>query len=206
MMRFLYGSIFVLLLGCASAIQPRQEVRAAIDCIKQFKPSFKSDLYTASVDVVGRHLSGLVLFKIMPDSSIRIVFTNESGVKFFDFGIQKDGKFIAYHVIKKFNRKPVIKTLRNDFELVTMRYVEEQIPHVYLQRDNLEFAFAKDNEVKNVITDRNCNALIRLEKGSKEKINTLANLYNNGKQTPDSILIEHLNFNMKIKLKRLERL
>jgi len=205
-MRFLYGSILVLLLGCATANQSRQEVQAEVDCIKRFKPSFKSDLYNASVDVVGKHLSGLVLFKIMPDSSIRVVFTNEAGVKFFDFGFQRDGNFTAYHVMKKLNRKPVVKTLRSDFELVIMKYIEEQIPHVYLQGDNLEFAFAKDNEVKNVIADRNCHTLIRLEKGTKEKINTLAHLYNKGKQTPDSILIEHLNFNMKIKLKRLERL
>ena len=36
-------------------------------------------------NVVGNHLSGLLLIKKMPDSSTRMVFSNEMGLGFFDF-------------------------------------------------------------------------------------------------------------------------
>ncbi|HQY12763.1 MAG TPA: hypothetical protein PK133_11145, partial [Ferruginibacter sp.] len=77
-------------------------------------------LYSTTVDVSGNHLSGLLLVKKMPDSSTRMVFSSEMGLSFFDFEFSADGNFKVYSIIKKMNRKAVIKTLRHDFELVLM--------------------------------------------------------------------------------------
>src|SRR5258708_13414216 len=74
--------------------------------------------YHASVEVVGNHISGLLLIKNMPDSAIRVVFTNEAGITFFDFGFSRDRTFTVHSIIKKLNKKPVVQTLRKDFELI----------------------------------------------------------------------------------------
>ena len=57
----------------------------------------------------------------MPDSSLRIVFSNEMGFKFFDFAFLPDGSFKVFTIIKQMDKKAVITTLRKDFELVLMR-------------------------------------------------------------------------------------
>ena len=60
-----------------------------VNCIKHFAPRFTTTLYSATVDVTRHHFSGILFFKVMPDSSTRVVFTNEMGVKFFDFAFTK---------------------------------------------------------------------------------------------------------------------
>jgi hypothetical protein len=205
MTRCLLVSTLTFLLGCAAAPPNRQLVQIDIRCIEKFKPTFKSELYNASVDVVGKHLSGLVLFKSMPDSSVRVVFTNEAGIKFFDLGFQRDGSFVAHQVMRKLNKKVVVRTLQNDFELTLMRRVGRETPEVFKQGDELFFSYAGKKDEDRIVTSPDCTRLIRIEKGTNTFKKTTVTLM--GQQTvPDSILVQHHNFNMTIKLKRLERL
>ena len=98
--------------------------------LQKFKPAFTVALYNTQVDVVGNHLSGLLLIKKMPDSSTRMVFSNEMGFKYFDFEFAADGNFKVYSIIKQMNRKAVLKTLRKDFELILMNKLEIGRAHV----------------------------------------------------------------------------
>ncbi|MBK7307905.1 MAG: hypothetical protein IPI88_13305 [Chitinophagaceae bacterium] len=50
--------------------------------LQKFKPAFTVALYNTTVDVMGNHFSGLLLIKKMPDSSTRMVFSNEMGLGF----------------------------------------------------------------------------------------------------------------------------
>src|SRR5690349_10497852 len=96
----LLNSIVCLLLaGCASSYQDLKPVQADPACLAKFKPVFKSTWYNASIDVVGKHLSGLLLFKTMADSTMRVVFTNEVGITFFDFEFAPNGHFKVKQVI-----------------------------------------------------------------------------------------------------------
>src|SRR5579871_1111397 len=124
-MRYLlFISCIVVLTGCTSLYSNLQKTKADVACLEKFKPEFTSSLYSASIDVVGKHLSGLLIFKKMPDSSMRIVFSGETGFTFFDFEFSADGNFVVHSIIKQMNKKPVIKTLRKDFELILMQHVE----------------------------------------------------------------------------------
>jgi hypothetical protein len=205
MIRFLCLSISFLVLGCASSLPTLKSAQADVACIKKFKPVFNADLYNASIDVVGKHLSGLVLFKSMPDSSLRVVFTNEAGIKFFDFGFEPDGSFKAHQVIKQLNKKAVVKTLRQDFELLLMRRAEREMPKAYASGSELKFGFAGKKDTDFVVTNETCTSLLRMEKSTSKEIKTTAHLFGAGIQAPDSIRIKHFNFNMNIRLKRLER-
>src|SRR4051812_49338359 len=84
---------FISTVSCKSSYRHLQQSNANVHCIEQFSPKFSNTLYSAYVDVTTHHFSGLLFFKLMPDSSTRIVFTNEVGVKFFDFAFARDGKF-----------------------------------------------------------------------------------------------------------------
>ena len=202
MTRFLCVSILWFLVGCAT-LPPGQVTTADVQCIRKFKPTFKSDWYNASIDVIGKHLSGLVLFKVMPDSSHRVVFTNEAGIKFFDFGFQPDGKKITHQVIEQLDREMVVRTLQKDFELTLMNQVGMLVPRIYSQGEELFFSFPGKKETDAIISNRDCSKLLRIENGWKGKTKSVVQLFGEMEHAPDSILIEHYNFNMKIKLKRL---
>lgn len=204
-MRYLLLSSFFLLGGCASQYKQLQKIDGDAQCIEKFKPRITTALYNTQVNVIGNHLSGLLVMKTMPDSSTRIVFTSEMGLTFFDFEFGRTGSFRVYHIIEKMNRKAVIKTLRQDFQLVLMNDLSAQQPTIFRHGDRIYHAFRQEKGSNYYITDDDCTELLGIEKASRRKavVRVIMKNYING--MPDTIGIEHTNFQFNIGLKRLER-
>ncbi len=204
-MRCLLFASCMFLVACRGPYKSLQPATGDISCLQKFRPVIGSVLYNTTVDVVGKHLSGLLLLKHMPDSSLRIVFSSEMGIKFFDFEFSRSGEFRVHSVIRQMNRKAIINTLRKDFKLVLMQDLA-LAPHNILTDQRLSYyVFSKGAELNYYITDTSCNTLVRIEKTSKRKVKVRAVMerYING--VPDTIGITHRNFNFNIGLKRLER-
>ncbi|MEI9944612.1 MAG: hypothetical protein WDN26_10385 [Chitinophagaceae bacterium] len=202
---FLLLSSCLLFLGCTPFYKQLQEAPGPVKGLAKFKPAFTSELYATQVDVVGHHLSGLLLIKKMPDSSTRMVFSNEMGFKFFDFEFSADGKFKVYSVIKQMNKKPVLKTLRKDFELVLMEHMDNNTVSVRTNNGLLYYVFPQSKGYNYYITDSAGNELVRMERASKRKtvVEAIMKDYRNG--IPDTIGISHKTFKFTIGLKRIER-
>ncbi|SFP92073.1 hypothetical protein [Parafilimonas terrae] len=207
-MRYLLISLLFVFSACSSSYKHLQTTAGDVHCLDKFKPDFSNVLYYTQVNVIGKHLSGLLLIKAMPDSSTRIVFSSEAGFKFFDFGFAPNGNFKVYYIIDEMDKKAVITTLRKDFEMVMMQpyslqngYVRKDIDSAYNY-----YTFPQEKGFNYYITDAGCNELIRLERASKRKAVVKIQMldYKNG--TPDSIGITHTNFNFNIGLKRLEKI
>jgi hypothetical protein len=193
------------MLSCSPAHKQMQSANGDINIIQKFKPAFTVALYSATVDVVGNHLSGLLLIKKMPDSSTRMVFSNEMGLSFFDFEFGADGSFKVYSIIKKMNKRSVIKTLRHDFELVLMNTLDESKASVRTQDGLLYFIFPQAKGFNYYITNADGSELLRMERASNKKpiVEAVMQNYNNG--IPDTIGISHKTFEFNIGLKRIER-
>lgn len=206
-MRYLIlSSCIFLLLGCDTMYKGLQPATGNINALQSFKPAFTVALYKTSVDVVGNHLSGLLLMKRMPDSSLRMVFSNEMGFKFFDFEFAPDGGFKVYSIIKKMNRKSVLKTLRKDFELMLMEHLDGNA--VRVRQDsaaNIYYIFPQTKGYNCYITNAAGNDLLQLERASKSKPVATAIMQNYVNGIPDTIGITHHNFDFTIGLKRLEK-
>ena len=174
-----------------------------VNCIRNFSPQFTNTLYSATVDITKHHFSGILFFKFMPDSSTRVVFTNEMGVKFFDFEFTKENEFIKHYAMPKLDKKVVIKALHKDLELVILH---QDLSDAVLLKDSVYNYTAIPNKKGNdyYITDH-CSKLIRIEKASKIKpvVEVQMLNYNNG--VPDDISIVHKNFKFNIILKRVEK-
>ncbi|MEO5893293.1 MAG: hypothetical protein ABIQ31_23785 [Ferruginibacter sp.] len=206
MMRYLLlSSCLAILLGCASAYKHLQPATGDVRNLQQFKPEFSVALYKAGVDVAGNHLGGLLLIKKMPDSSTRLVFSNEIGFKFFDFEFAKDGKFKVFSIMKQMDKKAVIKTLRKDFELVMMEGIND--PGVLIRKDSglVYYSYKQSKGYYHYITNKAGGELIRMERASKRKpvMEAIMRNYKNG--IPDTIGITHKNFNFTIGLKHIKR-
>ena len=194
-----------MFLGCSPVHKQMQNASADIKPLQKFKPAFTVALYNATVDVVGNHLSGLLLIKKMPDSSIRMVFSNEMGLTFFDFEFAADGKFKVYSIIKKMNKKSVIKTLQHDFELVLMNNLDTSKATVKTENGLIYFIFPQNKGYNNYITNTAGDELVRMERASGKKVIVETVMKNYSKGIPDTIGISHKTFEFNIGLKRIER-
>lgn len=199
----LFVSMLVLAASCSSAYKHAQRISVQQNCVAPFQPQFTRTLYSAQVDVVGKHLSGLLIIKKMPDSSIRMVFANEAGFKFFDFGFNRSA-FTVYHIIEQMDKKAVIKTLRKDFELLLMQPLNTVQPYTMLLNQETYQVYASGKDHYYYITDSTCSKLIRMERGSKRKKVTEIHTSGIRNTIPDSVHIQHHNFNFTITLKQLQ--
>lgn len=193
-------------MGCDTVYQQLQTTSGDINSLQRFKPRFTVALYNTHVDVIGNHLSGLLLIKKMPDSTVRMVFSNETGFTFFDFEFSPGGGFKVFSIIKKMNRKSVIKTLRKDFEILLMERLNQNTMEVCKDNDNLiYYIFPQTKGYNCYITNASGNELVRIERSSNTEpvVSMIMQNYING--IPDTIGITHQNFDFTIGLKRIER-
>ncbi len=202
MMRYLLLSSFLFLASCASNTQPVTIQHAHTNCLAKAAPVLKNELYNASVDVYGNHISGLMFFKIMPDTSQSVVFTTETGLTIFNFSWNKLGKFKVQHVIKKLDRKVVINLLRKDLQLIL-------IPKTYSAKaisatDGTQ-AVTLRKETAFFSVSENCRSIEKAEVRYNENIKTRVFFFPQQKNIPDSVYIEHLNFNMQLAFGRINR-
>ena len=191
--------------ACSPVHKQMQNASADIKLLQKFKPAFTVALYNTTVDVVGNHLSGLLLIKKMPDSSTRMVFSNEMGLTFFDFEFAADGKFKVYSIIKKMNKRSVLKTLQHDFELVLMNNMDNSAASVKTANGLIYFIFPQNNGYNYYLTNTAGNVMVRMERASRKKIIVEAIMKNYIRGIPDTIGISHKTFEFNIGLKRIER-
>lgn len=194
-----------LLASCSSAYRSLQRTEGDADCIGKFRPQItETVLYSTQVDILQHHLSGLLLFKPMEDSSMRVVFASEMGLKFFDFAFGKDGSFTKHYLLPKMDKKAVVKTLRKDLEMVLMRQ-DPATAEVFTDGRYRYTAFPLKKGKVYYITSPDCTELVRAENGSRRKpvVEVFLTHYRNG--VPDSILVQHKKIRFNISSQRVEK-
>jgi hypothetical protein len=204
-MRFLFYSLLCIsLFRCSSQYSQLAVASVDDDCALRMRPALQTGLYAASIDVVGNHISGLLFFKQMPDSSWRVVFTNEVGVTFLDMGLSAEDPAKVYSVVKQLDRKAVLKTIQKDFELVIGLPFRTSNYTRYLSGDEVYFGYNQKKDWAYFITSKDCASLQRLERGSLRKRIVSATISSPGYPVPDRIEITHHTFDMQITLSRIQ--
>ncbi len=205
-MRCLLFSVTLLAVGCASEYQHLAAALPDDGCALRIVPRHTSlAWYNASIHVAGRHISGLIVIKHMPDSSWRVVFTNEAGVTFFDIGYSSEGNFKTYNIIRQLNRKAVTATLRKDFELVIGLPFRKGTFTRFVAGDEVYFGVKQNNEIAYFITRKDCASLQRMESGLAGKRIVSITMPATGYPAPERIELKHHTFNMQIGLTRIEK-
>ena len=206
LMRFLIlSSCLFALWGCGTVYKQLPITNGSTANLQKLKPAFTVALYNTNINVVGNHLSGLLLIKRMPDSTLRMVFSNEMGFTFFDFEFAPGGGFKVYSIIKKMKKKSVIKTLRKDFELLLMERLNDNNVTIRKDSTDLFYIFPQSKGFNCYITNSTGSEMVRMERASSQKtvVEMIMKNYTNG--IPDTIGISHKTFDFTIGLKRIER-
>ena len=199
------SSCLLFVASCSPSYKQMQSATADVNVLQKFKPAFTVALYNTTVDVMGNHLSGLLLIKKMPNSSTRMVFSNEMGLGFFDFEFAAGGSFKVYSIIKKLDKRSVIKTLQHDFELVLMNNLDNSKASVRNNEGLTYFIFPQTKGFNYYITNQTGDELVRMERASNKKTIVEAVMKNYINGIPDTIGISHKTFEFNIGLKRIER-
>jgi hypothetical protein len=198
--------LFLSLCGMGLSCSQYTHMKTAdndLDCVRKFTPVFNHAIYRTSVDIVGKHISGLLVVKFMPDSSTRFVFSNEMGFSFFDLGFLPQNQFKVYSIMPQMNRKSVIKTLRKDFGLIMFRNMDAKSYFSLKDSGEIYHGFKQSKGVNYYVTDSACHQLIKMQRASNRKAVVEAVMDTHPDREPDSILIRHLNFNFTISLKKI---
>jgi hypothetical protein len=198
----LFLSLACGILSC-NAYRHLEKTSRPGECLQKFRPDIRRALYRTAVDITGRHISGLLLIKALPDSSTRIVFSNEAGFSFFDFGFLPGNGFRVYHIIPQMDKKAVIQTLRKDFDLVLFRNMDESRRFTLEDSARLYFGCPQEKGVNYYITDKGCTRLLKMQRASSRKPVVEALLFPGPDGIPDSLSIRHLNFHFSISLKKI---
>ena len=203
-MRCLLFSV-ILFSACASDYKTLTPISVDNNCVVRFRPqSISTSWYTAGIDVIGKHLSGLIFLKTMPDNSNRVVFMNEAGVTFFDFEFDSLHNFHVKQIIPQFDRKPVLNVLRDDFALLMGFPFERQLSG-WKSGDKRYWGIKQSQSSNYFVTSNDCSVLEGVESGSNRKRKVTINVWGGNKQLPDSIRIQHHTFAMNILLKKFEK-
>jgi hypothetical protein len=204
-MRFLLFSMSVLAWSCAAPYKSLKPVTAESACIDKMRPqTLRTSWFTASVDIVGRHLSGLLFIKEMPDQSKRVVFTSETGITFFDFEFQGDD-FQVKQIIPQLRKKIITNTLRKDFETLLALPFQNKTMQAWTMGDERYFGTStRGKEKAFFVTDKSCTTLKRMEVGFKKPLFSIVTAGIDA-AAPESVVITHHTFNMVINLKKMDR-
>lgn len=174
------------------------------DCFNNIKPVFENVKYRTSIDVIGKHLSGILIIKQQEDSSHRVVFVNEMGVTFFDYTFFEN-HYVINNVMESLNKKAVKKTLAKDLGMILQKGIFKSNPT--FETNNTQrtaiYKLQKRGSVK-YFTNPNCNPITQIENwGKHKKVITTNQYFNSQNQSPDSIFVQHHTVNFTITLKQL---
>ncbi|MBS1687917.1 MAG: hypothetical protein JSS96_04285 [Bacteroidetes bacterium] len=210
-MRHFLGLISIVILlftSCASHYRSLHEIKSSKATALKYKPVFKREIYRCTVD--GKflfkkfHLSGILFFKQMDDGSARVIFQNEMGFTFFDFGWDKNDSVQVYDILPQLNKPAVVKLLEKDLNLFMMRGLNKQSETLYKNGNDTYYRFTLSKGYAYYIEENG--ALIRIENAGKHKAVTTITIGEKkaAHDMPGSILFTHHKAHFTIQLKKIE--
>jgi hypothetical protein len=120
-LRFLSLILIIVAVSCSPVRTSKlTEVKHDVkfpDWESPFTRDFDKAMFKASLDVKGKHLSGIALIKKTSDTSFHFSFANEIGMTYFDLELWKDS-YRADYVFGPLNKKAFLKILQHDFSIL----------------------------------------------------------------------------------------
>lgn len=172
-------------------------------CSTIFAPVVLSATYTTQIDFYNRHISGLMVFKTMNDTTERVVFMTETGFKFFDFEFHPNG-FKVQYIIPSLNKKFIVNTFRNDISYLLIPPIKSSI-HPQIKNDTCTlFKFSKSKSNCYYYSNKQCTELHRIEVGTDRKKSLTIELAGKQNKNPETINIVHHSFKLIIFLKQID--
>lgn len=171
-----------------------------------FGDNFNSFLFKTNITVYGKDFSGLLVTKQMAPQDYRVIFTTELGMKLFDFEF-RDTSFTLHYCVPQFNRPKLLKTIRQDIEMLLMNNLKAQTFENYTDPKGLyNVAKTKSEGMYNYyFTEQGSKHLVKIEHSKKRIKKTIFTLNRYENDFPQNVLIQHCDIKLKIELNLLKK-
>lgn len=197
--------------GCSfSLVNNFQRIPEAPISRNEVIPWFQGDtnrfLFHAGIDIYRNHFSGLMIVKPFTDTSHRVLFITETGIKIFDMEFFRSGDYQMHYCMEVINRRSVIRMLKNDIGLMlnsipesaetTMLKDRQTGRTVIRSKDNrgVTFSYIED-------TTKRVNEIMNT-RGLTKKVNMI--VYSADGAEIDSVDISHYTVKLNIHLSKLD--
>ncbi len=203
--RFIISFLFLLLVlisGCSfsryNELKPIKEITLSGNEIPAFlNYSNQKALFKSAINVYGNYLSGLMFFKEMEDSSVRVVLVTELGIKLFDFEF-KYNDFKVHFCIEPLNKSYILNLIRDDFSLLINKIPTGSKALMLSDYNSRHKIYKLENE------ESSNYYFFENQTGRFEKMENaslwLRNVEIKSSKDSDTLEIDHCNFDINIKL------
>ena len=166
------------------------------------KPYFaEGELYTylGSIDAYGKNITGHLRIKRISTTSVRMVFTNESGFQLLALELS-DGEMNTHFAFEKLDKKIVLNTIERDLQLI---FYESLCDQFFREPENtviIECANKKHNYRFQLSGNQNVEKIF-VESGDKTDmtVNFAA-----PEAVPDTIRIDHRDIKLNYLFYRID--
>lgn len=177
-----------------------------IDSIsKKYLPEFETIKYQAMIDVVGKHLSGILIIKNMDTEGVRCVFMNEMGVTFFDLQLNSTN-YMYHNIMSSLNKKAVKIALAKDLGMILLSGIYKSVltEKKNEKEDILTLKLQRKGLVEYYIQHKHHTIPLILNKNNRnKKFVEINQFYSAINSMPDSIFVQHHQVNFQISLKQI---
>jgi hypothetical protein len=97
----------------------QKDVQASTRTISSFIPTDKAVKYKASIDVLNKHFTGIIVIKQTDTETKHLVFLTELGMRMFDFEWKRDSMKPVF-VFDPLNKPNLVAALTKNFETIFM--------------------------------------------------------------------------------------
>ena len=198
-MRYLIISLTLLLSSCSISVIKglKKDVLEETHFTNLYFADLAIDyVYKAKIKIFSDFFGGILIIKKIKENNHRILFTTSFGNKIFDFEII-DETFKILYIIDQLNKKPIIKTLKSDFENLIREHntlynvFADQTNYVYQSKLSKGYNYYITNETGILLE------IIHSNKIKKKTIISFSEIKNNIAKT---ISIKHNNLPLSINL------
>jgi len=112
--------LFTILVSCSiskyqSNVKPFPETITYQNLLPVINPNGTSSKFKASIDVLNKHFSGIVIVKQTDSITTHVIFVTELGMKMFDLE-KKDTSLNMVYVFEPMNKPKLINVLKTNFK------------------------------------------------------------------------------------------
>ena len=112
--------LFTILVSCSiskyqSNVKPFPETITYQNLLPVINPNGTSSKFKASIDVLNKHFSGIVVVKQTDSITTHVIFVTELGMKMFDLE-KKDTSLNMVYVFEPMNKPKLINVLKTNFK------------------------------------------------------------------------------------------
>ena len=198
-MRYLIISLTLLLSSCSISVIKglKKDVLEETHFNNHYFSNLATDyVYKAKIKIFSDSFGGILIIKKIKENNHRILFTTAFGNKIFDFEFV-DETFKILYIIDQLNKKPIISTLKSDFENLIREHntlynvYTDQTIYVYQSKLRKGYNYYITNETGILLE------IIHSKKTKKKTIISFSEIKNNIAKT---ISIQHNNLPLSIDL------